>query len=96
MHYQPVITEGESINVSCDEDNSPTAFALTLHATDLNGDTLTWSIQTQATHGTAAASGTGNEKAVSYTPAANYNGSDSFVVKVFDGESRPRTRSRSM
>ena len=55
----PVITEGATAAVAMDEDNSPTAFALTLHATDGDGDTLIWSIQTPASHGTAIASGTG-------------------------------------
>ncbi len=68
------------------EDNSPTAFSLTLNATDANPeDTLTWSISTAAAHGTAAASGTGTSKAISYTPSANYNGPDSFAVQVTDG-----------
>ena len=81
-----VITEGAARPASrCDEDNAPTAFALTLHATDGDGDTLTWSIQTQAAHGTATASGTGTSKVIGYTPAADWNGGDSFVVKVTDG-----------
>ena len=70
------------------EDSSPTAFSLTLNATDLDGNTLTWSISTPAGHGTASASGTGLSKAIGYTPAANYNGSDSFVVQVSDGPGR--------
>jgi hypothetical protein len=82
----PVITEGASTTVTMSEDGSPTAFSLTLHATDANtGDTLTWSISTAASHGTATASGTGASKAIGYTPTANYNGTDSFVVRVSDG-----------
>ena len=82
----PVVTEGDSTAVTSDEDNAPTAFALTLNATDEDtGDTLTWSIETAAAHGTATASGTGASKVVGYTPAADWNGSDSFVVKVADG-----------
>ncbi len=80
----PVITEGATIARTIDEDN-PYAFDLTLHATDGDGDTLTWSIETQASHGTATASGTGTSKVISYAPAANANGSDSFVVMVSDG-----------
>ena len=80
-----VITEGATASVTMDEDNAPTAFALTLHATDGDGDTLTWSIQTQAAHGTATASGTGTSKVIGYTPAADWNGADSFAVKVIDG-----------
>ncbi|MCA9947669.1 MAG: tandem-95 repeat protein, partial [Anaerolineales bacterium] len=67
------------------EDGSPVAFSLTLNATDLDGNTLIWSIENPATNGTANASGTGTSKVISYTPNANYNGSDSFVVSVDDG-----------
>jgi hypothetical protein len=67
------------------EDGSPTAFSLTLNATDPDGNTLTWSIQSQASNGTAAATGTGTSKVIDYTPNADYNGSDSFVVQVSDG-----------
>ena len=81
----PIITEGTSTSVNMDEDSSPTAFSLTLNATDEENDTLTWSISSQATSGTASASGTGTSKAIGYTPNLNYNGSDSFVVQVSDG-----------
>jgi hypothetical protein len=82
----PVITEGASTSVTMSEDGSPTAFSLTLHATDADGDPRTWSISTQALHGTASASGTGSSKVIGYTPTANYNGADSFVVQVSDGQ----------
>ena len=81
----PVITQGASSTVTMSEDSSPTAFSLTLNATDVESDTLTWSISTAAGHGTASASGTGASKAITYTPTANYNGIDSFVVQVSDG-----------
>ena len=82
----PVITEGDSVNVTMSEDGSPTPFSLTLHATDPDaGDTLTWSILAAAAHGTAAASGTGLSKVIGYNPDLNYSGSDSFVVQVSDG-----------
>ena len=85
----PIITEGATTSVTMDEDNAPTAFALTLHATDADGNTLTWGIATAASHGTATASGTGTSKAIGYTPEANYNtatgGAESFVVEVSDG-----------
>ena len=81
----PVITEGEILPVTCDEDNSPTTFALTLHATDGDGfSTPTRSIQTPASHGIATAGGTGTSKVISYTPAADWNGSG-FVIEVADG-----------
>lgn len=81
----PIITEGTSTSVTLSEGNSPTAFALTLHASDADSDDITWSIGTQASKGTATASGTGTSKAIIYVPAANENGSDSFVVKISDG-----------
>ncbi len=86
VSFAPVITESDPQAVGMSEDGAPTAFALTLHATDEDiEDTLTWSILVAAAHGTATASGTGASKAIGYTPAANYNGTDTFVVRVSDG-----------
>ncbi len=81
----PIITEGASIDVAMDEDGSPTAFSLTLNATDADSVVLTWSISVPALHGTAGASGNGLSKAITYSPTPNYNGSDSFTVQVSDG-----------
>ncbi len=82
----PVIAEGDMANLTMSEDGAPTAFALTLHASDEDvEDTLTWSILTGAANGTATAEGTGNSIAVGYAPAANYNGTDNFLVQVTDG-----------
>ncbi len=83
----PIITEGETINVTMSEDGNPTPFSLTLNATVADNDPLTWSILTPATNGTATASGTGNSKSIGYTPNASYAGTDSFVVQIFDGAS---------
>ena len=85
-NHPPEITETDPQSVTMSEDGSPTPFSLTLHATDADaGDTLTWSISSAASHGTATASGTGTSKAIAYSPTANYHGSDSFVVQVSDG-----------
>ena len=87
----PMITEGAGpLGQTIDEDNVPTAFALTLHATDADGDALTWSILTPASHGTATVTtGTGASQVINYTPALDYNtaagGAESFVVQVDDG-----------
>src|SRR5690606_25275912 len=81
----PAITEGDSTNVTMSEDGAPTAFALVLNATDGDSTTLSWSIASAAANGSANVTGTGNSKAVSYTPSADFNGSDSFVVRVSDG-----------
>ena len=81
----PVITEGTSTSVNMSVNSMPTAFSLTLNATDADNDTLTWSVSSAATHGSASASGTGTSKGVSYTPNTNYVGGDSFDVQVSDG-----------
>ncbi|MGC1375359.1 MAG: Ig-like domain-containing protein, partial [Anaerolineales bacterium] len=80
----PVITEGNSVDVSMDENGKPVPFALTLHAADADQDPLTWSILKLARFGAAGVvAGTG---AVSYVPYPNYNGFDPFVVQVSDGK----------
>ena len=85
VNTAPVITQGESIDVSCSEDEVPTVFALTLNATDVEGHLLTWSIESQPANGTATASGTGTSKSIGYDPAPNWYGTDVFVVRVADG-----------
>jgi hypothetical protein len=80
----PVITEGDSASVTMSKNSSPTAFDLTLHATDADADTLTWSISSPVSHGTTSASGTGDSMVIGYTPDTDYIGSDSFVVQVED------------
>ncbi|MCA6128749.1 hypothetical protein AI19_04245 [Thalassolituus oleivorans 4BN06-13] len=83
----PVITEGESVSVTMSEDATPQAFSLVLNATDADNAAaeLTWTIASVAANGSATVSGTGTSKVVNYTPSADYNGADSFVVNVTDG-----------
>ena len=50
--------------------------------TDADGDTLTVALVTQGAHGTVAIN---PDKTVKYTPAANYNGPDTFTYTVSDG-----------
>ncbi len=64
--------------VTTDED---TAVEITLVATDVDGDTLTYSIVGQPGHGTVALVG----DVVTYTPAENFNGTDTFTFKANDG-----------
>ena len=78
----PVITEGETAAISTSED---TAQTLTLNATDIDGDTLTWSISTDAANGVAEISVTNDNQIVTYTPNADFNGVDTFTVEVTDG-----------
>ncbi|OGV81812.1 MAG: hypothetical protein A3K19_26470 [Lentisphaerae bacterium RIFOXYB12_FULL_65_16] len=81
----PVLAESDPQAVTMDEDSSPTAFSVVLHVVDPDvGDTLTWSVTVPAAHGATTAVGTGASKSVGYTPAADWSGSDSFVVQVSD------------
>ena len=86
LQQAPVIGQGETIGVTMDEDSIPVAFALTLNASDVNGDTLTWRIKPDALpgHGTANVTGTGTSKAITYIPDHNWNGMDTFKVQVSD------------
>lgn len=83
----PVITEGVSTTVTISENGNPTPFALTLHATDMDNDTLTWKIRTPPVAGTASVSATptGASQAIGYTPSTGFIGDDTFVVEVNDG-----------
>jgi VCBS repeat-containing protein len=64
-----------------------TPLNITLTGSDVDGDTLTYIIVTQPTHGTLT--GTGPNK--TYTPDADYNGTDSFTFKVNDGTTDSNT-----
>jgi VCBS repeat-containing protein len=59
-----------------------TALSSQIVATDPDGNTLTFTRVNDVQHGTLTVSATG---AVSYTPAANYAGTDTFSVRVADG-----------
>jgi Flp pilus assembly protein TadG len=61
----PVITEGATISQTVNEDNT---LNFTLNATDIDNDTITWSISTNGSNGTASTSGTGTSNSISYTP----------------------------
>ncbi|RZA08068.1 MAG: tandem-95 repeat protein, partial [Moraxellaceae bacterium] len=74
----PVITS-QTITVV---EDTPVSGQIT--ATDLDGDALAYTVTTGATNGTVTLDpATG---ALVYTPNANYNGPDSFVVTVSDGQ----------
>ena len=66
-----------------------TAKAITLTGSDPDGNPLTYSVVTQPGHGSLS----GTAPHLTYTPAANYNGADSFTFKVNDGtvDSAPAT-----
>ncbi len=72
----PPVAQGQSVATVED-----TPKAIVLQATDLDGDSLTYALVAGPSHG--AVSGTGANR--TYTPAANYNGPDSFTFKANDG-----------
>ena len=68
------------MTLTTDEDTAGT-IDLSSFASDVDGDDLTYSITTDVTNGTTSLSGS----TVTYTPTANYNGTDSFTWSVTDG-----------
>ncbi|MGI9107234.1 MAG: beta strand repeat-containing protein [Pyrinomonadaceae bacterium] len=72
--------------------NEDTAVVITLTGTDVDDNDLTFTITQQPTNGTLGAISAPDcaavntcTAAITYTPAANYNGADSFKFKVNDG-----------
>lgn len=80
LTIQPVndtpVANGQSVSTA-----ENTAKAITLSGSDIDGDTLTYSVVSQPAHGTLS----GTAPSLTYTPADNYHGSDSFTFKVNDG-----------
>jgi uncharacterized repeat protein (TIGR02543 family) len=79
------IAQPQSVTTSED-----TAKAITLVATDSDGDALTYAVVTGPSHGSLSVV---SSNAITYTPAANYSGPDSFTFKAHDGstDSTPAT-----
>ncbi|MFJ5287801.1 tandem-95 repeat protein, partial [Pseudomonas sp. NPDC088429] len=59
------------------------AFSGQVAATDADGNALTYTVNTQPIHGVVTLNATTG--AYTYTPTADYNGADSFVVEISDG-----------
>lgn len=73
-------------SAATDEDTPATISVLT-NDSDVDGDSLTVSAVTQGAHGSV----TNNGSNVTYSPAANYHGGDSFSYTVSDGHSGTAT-----
>jgi len=74
------------------EDSGPNVINVLTNDSDPNGDTITITGVTQGSHGSVSFSATN----VTYTPAANYNGSDSFTYTIDDGNSGTHTATVSV
>ena len=72
----PPTVEDESVNTAED-----TSVAVTVDATDPDGDTLVYEASDGPSNGVLSGSG----PSYTYAPAANFNGADSFEVIVNDG-----------
>jgi hypothetical protein len=71
-------------SVDVDEDGS---VSITLSGSDEEGDTLSFTILSQPKNGTLS----GTAPSLSYSPNANYSGSDSFTFKANDGKADSNT-----
>ena len=90
VEHAPVATNGSAYTT-----NEDTAASGQLSATDADtGDTLTYAAATQPANGSVTATSDGS---FTYTPAPNFNGTDSFTFTANDGhaDQRPGQRSAS-
>jgi hypothetical protein len=88
LNTAPIISEGAATSATCDEDEEPEPFNMTLHATDADGiDELTWHVAAGPSHGllTFATDSSGITVTPTYHPAVNWNGTDGFALRVDDG-----------
>ena len=71
------VAEGQAFNTAED-----TAYSGALAGSDVDGDLLTFSLDTAPAYGSVAIAADGN---FTYTPTLDYNGPDSFTFAVSDG-----------
>jgi len=72
--------------------NEGEATSIALTASDANGDAMTYQVVTGPSHGTL----TGQAPNLTYTPSQNYNGSDTFTFKAYDGSLDSNTATISL
>ena len=68
-------------NVQSVTTNEDTSRSITLTGSDIDGNTLTYSLVSNPSQGALSCTG----PACTYTPNLNYNGADSFIFRVHDG-----------
>lgn len=79
---QPPIAAGQSVTT-----NEDTPVAITLSASDADGDSLSYTIVSGPTMGSLS----GTAPNLTYTPHADVNGNDSFTFRVSDGQADSNT-----
>lgn len=84
----PIIERGNDwYTLTMSKNGSPNPFNLNLKAWDLDQDTLTWSIASQAGHGIASiGAGDSYSRSILYDPNTDFEGLDSFIAQVEDGK----------
>jgi len=75
---QPPVAQDQTVST-----NQDTPLAITLAATDPEGDTLTYGVVANPSHGSLS----GTAPNLTYTPDSGYTGPDSFTFKANDGQS---------
>ncbi len=79
-----------------DEDNSITIDVLA-NASDVDGDSLTIKEVSNGSHGTASIiEDTNGDKVIQYVPTANFNGTDTIIYTITDGNGGETTKSISI
>lgn len=81
------VANNQSVNAN---ENTPTAVTLT--ATDQNGDPLTYTVTVAPVHGVLS----GTAPNLTFTPTSNYHGSDSFKFRANDGSANSNTATVSI
>jgi VCBS repeat-containing protein len=82
------VASNDAYNTAEDTALTVTAPGVLTNDTDAAGNTLTASIVAQPTHGTLTLNPDGS---FNYTPAANYNGADSFTYRANNGTNNSNT-----
>ncbi|MCA9211364.1 MAG: cadherin-like domain-containing protein, partial [Planctomycetales bacterium] len=72
--------------------NEDTAVSVTLSGTDVENSTLSFTVLTQPSSGTLSRTAPN----LTYTPAANFNGTDTFTYRVSDGSANSNTATVSL
>jgi len=82
----PMIAEGSSVTVNLTQNGYPDRFDLALHASDEDGDALTWRLARapQAGEATLTPASSNLTATVSYQPNRDFAGNDSFTIEVSD------------